>query len=690
MTIVSLLLRVFAFLLGVLLAIPADAERIRNLTAVKVSHNDERRVALVIGNSAYKTAPLRNPVNDARAMAKVLSETGFAVTLIEDATQTGMRRAIRVFGDQLLRGGVGLFFFAGHGMQVGGRNFLIPVNADIDREDEVEDQAVDANFILSKMDTARNSLNIMILDACRNNPFARKFRASASGLTQMDAPTGTLIAFATAPGSVASDGDGDNGTYTKHLLASIAVPGLPVEQLFKQVRIGVTQETKDRQIPWESSSLRGDFFFIPLDQAKLAAERQRAEQERIQKAVEEALRRERGKSATAPATAGRPSVEAGEEPGTAAASVPPIEAINANLPATVIAKPKETVTTKPPIVSEKSPEKATPGLSVTNDQAGMVISAVTPSAVAQQAGAPSEVILVDETELVRNVKLPKKIQVEHPLPNVPTACARFVGGWSGRWESTRSAHEVWVERVNPDCSATLIWAFDAVPLVGISEPGYHRRVAQIRDGKLMLIVTESRGTRAIYEIDKDGTLRGRYFRLGHTYPLRLSRLESPRIAASKTNFPSVRPGAPVVNPSQDPADFIDETTLIGELLLPKRLRPVPTSAQVPQNCRSFIGAWGKGRWLSGGPAHELWVLEVSVDCSAKILYAWGPFANDQGGYVRDVATIRGNMLEAQLGSGAKIRYILSNERQLDGTWSRGWITAYGRFTKLSETEIAAR
>jgi uncharacterized caspase-like protein len=147
-------------------------------------------VALVIGNSGYKAAPLRNPVNDARAMARVLAETGFAVTLIEDATQAGMRRAIRTFGDELARGGVGLFFYAGHGMQVRGKNFLIPVNADIQREDEVEDQAVDANLVLSKMDTARNTLNVMILDACRNNPFQRSFRSGAQGLAQMDAPSG--------------------------------------------------------------------------------------------------------------------------------------------------------------------------------------------------------------------------------------------------------------------------------------------------------------------------------------------------------------------------------------------------------------------------------------------------------------------------------------------------------------------
>jgi uncharacterized caspase-like protein len=160
-------------------------------------------------------------------------------------------------------GGIGLFYYAGHGMQVKGRNYLIPIDADIQTEDEIAFNAVDANLVLEKMDAANNGLNVVILDACRNNPFARSFRSAAQGLAQMDAPSGTLIAFATAPGSVASDGEGSNGVYTKHLIEHMGVAGVPVEQLFKRVRIGVTQETRDRQVPWESSSLKGDFYFKP-------------------------------------------------------------------------------------------------------------------------------------------------------------------------------------------------------------------------------------------------------------------------------------------------------------------------------------------------------------------------------------------------------------------------------------------
>lgn len=223
----------------------------------------EQRVALVIGNSDYKSSPLRNPANDAEAIAGALRNLGFAVTLKLNQDREGMAKAIREFGNQLKGGGTGLFYYAGHGMQVNGRNFLVPVDANIESEDEVPYRGVDANEVLAKMDSAKNRLNIMILDACRNNPFSRKFRSAAQGLAQMEAPSGTLVSFATAPGSVASDGAGKNGLYTQHLLAHIATPGLPVEQLFKQVRVGVTRETKDKQIPWESSSLKGDFYFKP-------------------------------------------------------------------------------------------------------------------------------------------------------------------------------------------------------------------------------------------------------------------------------------------------------------------------------------------------------------------------------------------------------------------------------------------
>lgn len=221
----------------------------------------EQRVALVIGNGAYESAPLRNPVNDARVMARALRELGFDVTEKENQTQKDMKREIQAFGQKLLKGGVGLFYYAGHGMQVNGRNYLIPVGASIEHEKQVEYEAVDAGAVLTEMDYARNRLNIVILDACRDNPFARSFRSSAQGLASLNAPSGTLIAYATAPGSVANDGPGENGVYTGELVRAMHSPGAKIEDVFKQVRSAVRESTQGKQVPWESSSLEGDFYF---------------------------------------------------------------------------------------------------------------------------------------------------------------------------------------------------------------------------------------------------------------------------------------------------------------------------------------------------------------------------------------------------------------------------------------------
>jgi hypothetical protein len=224
-------------------------------------HRD--RYALVIGNSAYQTAPLKNPVNDAEDMTATLKNMGFKVILKQNADQRTMEDTIRYFGKQLRGGGVSLFYFAGHGMQVDGRNYLIPIDAKIESESDVKYEAVDAGRVLGKMEDAENQLNIVILDACRNNPYARTFRSDQNGLARMDAPTGSLIAYATAPGEVAADGPERNGIFTNYLIQHMMKPNLSIEQVLKLTRIDVARQTNGRQIPWESSSLMGDFYFNP-------------------------------------------------------------------------------------------------------------------------------------------------------------------------------------------------------------------------------------------------------------------------------------------------------------------------------------------------------------------------------------------------------------------------------------------
>ena len=223
----------------------------------------QTKVALVIGNSSYSDSPLTNPVNDAQDMATTLENLGFEVFVYTDLNRKRMREVIRSFGEKLKKHDVGLFYFAGHGVQIKGRNYLVPVSSDVHSADEVEDESIDAGSVLRKMETAGNAVNIVILDACRNNPFARSFRNLEQGLARMDGPVGSFIAYATAPGSVAADGKGRNGIYTQHLLTALQHPGFTIEQTFKQVRNAVRHDTEGQQIPWESSSLTGEFAFFP-------------------------------------------------------------------------------------------------------------------------------------------------------------------------------------------------------------------------------------------------------------------------------------------------------------------------------------------------------------------------------------------------------------------------------------------
>ena len=240
----------------------------------------EHRVALVIGNGTYRNAPLRNPVYDAADMADALERCGFEVDKKLNVPQETIEDAIREFGSKLHEGTIGLFYYSGHGVQVSGRNYLIPIGARIVKEKDVKYKAVDLYQVLDEMGSARNGLNIVILDACRDNPLQRSWRSKSQGLMRVEGPKGTLIAYSTAPGSVAEDGEGRNGTYTKHLLRAMNIQGLLVEQVFKEVLKAVDSETRGKQTPWMSSSFTGDFYFNPRSSTDFDIKRQRLEEER--------------------------------------------------------------------------------------------------------------------------------------------------------------------------------------------------------------------------------------------------------------------------------------------------------------------------------------------------------------------------------------------------------------------------
>lgn len=220
-----------------------------------------QRVALVIGNANYAESPLENPVRDANAIAARLRSLEFEVVEVTDADLKGMQRGLVEFLGAIDEGATALFFYAGHGIQANGRNYLMPIDATLESEMSLRFDAMEMNDVLEELERSGSRTNIIVLDACRNNPFERKFRGGSRGLAVVDAAMGTLIAYATAPGSVASDGDGENGLYTSALLQVLDEPGLKVEEVFKRVRNEVSLASNNAQIPWESSSLTGDFVF---------------------------------------------------------------------------------------------------------------------------------------------------------------------------------------------------------------------------------------------------------------------------------------------------------------------------------------------------------------------------------------------------------------------------------------------
>jgi uncharacterized caspase-like protein len=249
--------------------------------------------ALVMGNSRYQHAPLKNPVNDANGMAEALKSTGFGVTLALDLGQSAMQDAIRSYTDSLARTkSVGLFYFAGHGAQLAWRNYLIPVDTEIGDIQELRDRGVDVNSLIEGIRKAGNPMNMIILDACRDNPFGRGgvARLDQKGLSQLDAPPGTLLAYATAPGNTAIDGEGTHGLYTEHLLKEIKVPEAKVEDVFKRVRLAVRRRSNGLQIPWESTSLEEDFYFVPPQALSTLADEE-AERERKQEMAQREKRR---------------------------------------------------------------------------------------------------------------------------------------------------------------------------------------------------------------------------------------------------------------------------------------------------------------------------------------------------------------------------------------------------------------
>jgi len=221
----------------------------------------ETRVALVIGNSAYKTSPLKNPVNDSRDMAAKLRALGFTVVERNNLVVKQIGSTLREFRSKLVPGSVALIFYAGHGLQIKGENYFPTVDAEISGEEDVPNQSLSMRQIMDVLGDAKTRLNLVFLDACRNNPYSRSFRSASDGLSRVTAPTGTLISFATRPGSIAADGDGRNGLYTGALLQAMDNKGQAIEQVLKRVVTSVKAGSRNQQEPWMEGSIEGEFCF---------------------------------------------------------------------------------------------------------------------------------------------------------------------------------------------------------------------------------------------------------------------------------------------------------------------------------------------------------------------------------------------------------------------------------------------
>ncbi len=222
------------------------------------------RQALVIGNARYQNSPLDSPVSDAKAIASAIQAMGFDVVLHLDGGRDAVIKAIDDYVARLAsRKAVGLFYFTGHGAQLAWRNYLIPVDAVINSQNDIAPQSVELNALLQGLTKAANPMNVVILDACRDNPFGKAAPLEQKGLSQFDAPPGSLVAYATTPGNVASDRAGASGLYTESLLRELKIPGAKLEDIFKRVRLAVRRRSNGQQIPWESTSLEEDFYFQP-------------------------------------------------------------------------------------------------------------------------------------------------------------------------------------------------------------------------------------------------------------------------------------------------------------------------------------------------------------------------------------------------------------------------------------------
>lgn len=467
---------------------------------VKVT--DAKRLALVVGNSKYQSAgTLRNPANDAKAVATVLREQGFEVVYLEDVGVGNFRKAIREFTQRAqVEEGVALFYYAGHAVSIGGHNYLLPTDIRPNDPEEVRDDSIDVdNAILGRLDKSAKQFKILILDSCRNNPFLTpSTRGTRAGLSDIAGSGGTLVAFSTAPGRVAEDGKGDNSTFTLHLVNELRKGG-EIEQVFKRVRIAVHGDTGGKQEPWVNASLHSNLYLLPevespppmvaslgsgdeqqrilanieISERKRDAERQRMYEERTRdklqlesklKALEEGQRRDREERLMLVDRQRRLYEETSARMATFTQVVAELREIGSRRTLSdAEAKRLEVTVGESQVLSQKA---ATDGATL---QAQIDVVAAREAerrqelaALVSQAERINEPIApqrprvaADGTMFVRGVSLPKGVAIDGAA-TPPASCAAFQGAWAGRWDGLRTV-ELWVQRFDGTCAADIVY-----------------------------------------------------------------------------------------------------------------------------------------------------------------------------------------------------------------------------------------
>ena len=630
---------------------------------VVVDHLKEPRLALVIGNSKYVRDPLINPVNDAKLVATTLRELNFTVADYYDLGVKDLRRVAREFALRASReDGVAIFYYAGHGMEINGRNFLLPVDIDVYDEEQIKDESMDLEeTLMERLEKSKKRVNLIILDACRDNPFKRSKRGSGGGLAQMSAPRGTLIAYSTQPGRKAEDGNAANSTYTMQLTRHMKRPGLEAERALRDVAIDVSAATRQQQIPYQAGQLLSDFFFHPVD-SKAEAERTEAG---INARVQDELRKleERAKMRESIAADDLRRLEQRLQ-----AMTELEEKLKLALAAESLAREKadrelqqhlrgQDAPARQANVERAGPQQAERDRLNTDARDRLAQEAAERTRRAQEATERARIAL----EAAERARLAHEAAERGRLAQEADERRRLA---RDTVERNRLAKEVDEKKR---------MALETVEHERLASEARERgRLAEERRQPAVATLLGEQTAAREQAARASNTLKSPLQQLAALAVDRDKLLEETRKASQLALLREMPDRAALPERNQYVALRADNTFIVRGVKLPGDVQIRTPDRSVPPNCAAFTGAWGNARW-DGTRAGEIWVEEVRLDCSATVVYANGGISVDNlpPGFRRVEARIRDRMLKltwtAVTGRLVTVELVLDSGR-LVGTW----------------------